>query len=228
MVPCSKLLMPQYFIILRKDFLSEIRTRQSLSAVLLFVFNAVFLCVLALAGVRVSPEVFSALFWLTLLFGASVGAAKSFVAEEDKGTATYLRFVASASGVFVGKLFYNISLVAVIALFGSLLFLVVFALTNVANVELFALTAITGAVSVATVLTLCAAMISRASAKNALLPVVAFPILLPVIFLGVDATTMSSSGTPAPYILSNIAVMFAYTVLLVLLALVVFPFVWRD
>ncbi|MFN5866897.1 MAG: hypothetical protein ACK45R_07870, partial [Candidatus Kapaibacterium sp.] len=121
MVPCSQFLMPQYFIILRKDFLSEIRTRQSLSAVLLFVFNAVFLCVLALAGVRVSPEVFSALFWLTLLFGASVGAAKSFVAEEDKGTATYLRFVASASGVFVGKLFYNISLVAVIALFGSLL-----------------------------------------------------------------------------------------------------------
>ena len=77
-------------------------------------------------------------------------------------------------------------------------------------------------------MTLCAAMISRSSAKGSLLPVIAFPLLLPVVFVGLDATTMSIAGTPTSYILPQLGVMLSYTTILVLASFVVFPFVWRD
>ncbi|MFM8437388.1 MAG: heme exporter protein CcmB [Candidatus Kapaibacterium sp.] len=220
--------MTQATAILHKEFLTETRSRQSVAALLLFVFNAIFLSVISLAGVRVDPETFSALFWLIMLFSASLGSTKSFGQEEDKGTALYLRFLASPTSVFLGKLLYNIVLVLTLSLFSSLLFLVVFDVIRMQSSVWFVAVAATGSVSSATVMSLCSAMISRSASKGALLPIISFPLLLPIVFLGVDATTMSVVGTPDAYIATDILVMLAYTVVMGLCAVWVFPFVWRD
>lgn len=221
-------LIAQASAILRKEFVTESRSRQSVAALLLFVFNAIFVSVISLAGVRVNAETFSALFWLIMLFSASLGSAKSFGHEEDRGTALYLRFIASPTSVFVGKLLYNIALVLTLSLFSFVLFLGIFDIVRMHSTEWFVVVATTGSVSCATVMSLCSAMISRSTAKGALLPIVSFPLLLPIVFLGVDGTTMSVVGTPGSYIATNTVVMLAYTIVIALLALVVFPFVWRD
>lgn len=220
--------MSQIIAILSKEFITEVRTRQYLAALLLFVFNAIFISVIAVAGAKVSAETFSALFWLILLFSSSLGSAKSFANEEDKGTAIYLRFVATPNSVFLGKLIFNALLVSALTSFSCILFLGVFDFIHMHSPMWFIAAAAAGSISCAAAMSLCSAMISRSTSKGALLPIISFPLLLPIVFLGVDATTMSVVGTPGEYIGSNILVMLAYTLVLGLCAVVVFPFVWRD
>ncbi len=220
--------MPRFASVFTKDLRSEWRSRQSVYALLLFVVNGVVLVLFSSGGQKLSPELFSGILWLLLLFSSSVGMAKSFVSEEERSTILYLQLVSDAQSVFFGKLLYNVLLSLVMVAFSSFLCIVIFELSTVASWGSFLLGLVVASCAVSVAMTMSAAMIARAQAKGALLPVLSFPLVLPVLFLGVDATSMSIAGTPWSYIVQNIGIMAAYTVVLSIVSSWLFPFLWND
>ncbi len=94
--------------VLKKELLSEFRTRYAISAILLFVLTTITMVVFATSGDVLSPEVAAGVLWIVMFFGAMTGLSKSFVSEEERGTSLYLKLVADSGAIYFGKLVFNI------------------------------------------------------------------------------------------------------------------------
>src|ERR1700685_3247978 len=91
---------------LRKDLRVEFRTRDGVSAIIMFLLITVAVILYSTPGEQLQPSILSALLWIALFFGAMTALARSFVTEEERGTALMLRLYGSAESVFIGKLVY--------------------------------------------------------------------------------------------------------------------------
>jgi heme exporter protein B len=188
------MLIRQILAVFRKDVRSELRTRYALSTIGMFVLTSVALVAFATREQQLSREVSAALFWIVLFFSATTGLARSFVAEEERGTAVLLRISASATAVFFGKMLFNA----------------------------------TGSLAMASSTTILSAIIARSRTRGALFPILAFPILLPLVVAGVELVEHALRGTSFVYAWNGIAILSSYTVVVSTVSLFLFDFVWKD
>ena len=98
------------YAVVSKDLKSEVRTRYALNALMMFVVTAVAVIMFALRGDQPSSGVLAGMFWVVVFFTGMSGLGRSFVAEEERGTALTLQLVASSSAIYFGKLLFNVAL----------------------------------------------------------------------------------------------------------------------
>jgi len=155
------------------------------------------------------------------------GLSHIFVREEEQQTADTLRLVTTPNTVFLGKWFFNVLLLFALELIIIPLF---FAMMNlsVESVGLFFLFLVLGSIGLASVSTLIAAIISQASARGALFAVLSFPIALPILISAIHGTRWSMDGTTFSNCISDLQVLFSFSVVIITLSLILFEFIWRK
>jgi heme exporter protein B len=216
--------------VFRKDMQIELRTRYAVGAVLLFAVTTLVAVSGALSGLPVKSDVKAALLWIVLLFAALSGLARAFVREEEAGTAPMLRLLAPATAVYAGKWLFNVALTMAVEAVGVPLFLIVLPPQTVNFGLLLGVLAL-GGIGLAGAATFVAALIAQTgSGKSALFFIVAFPVLLPVLLIAVQATVgafspISFYETRAMHDLGLLA---AYAVVMTTAAFLLFETVWHD
>lgn len=195
---------------------------------LVFALATVLLVWFALSGRPVAPHVQAALLWVILLFAAALGLGRVFVQEDERGTLLFLRLHADPTGVYVGKLLFNLLLVTLIGGVACAAFVVVLGV-EVVEVRLFLLVLVLGAAGLAAATTLLAALIARASHSGALLPVLLFPLLVPLLLSGTRLTRAALDGGLGWMGSTDALVTLAtYPLALVAASVLLFDFVWYD
>lgn len=222
------MLIRQILAVFRKDVRSELRTRYALSTIGMFVLTSVALVAFATREQQLSREVSAALFWIVLFFSATTGLARSFVAEEERGTAVLLRISASATAVFFGKMLFNATLSLAVFATSSVLLTLMIPDIRIASYGLLLLTIATGSLAMASSTTILSAIIARSRTRGALFPILAFPILLPLVVAGVELVEHALRGTSFAYAWNGIAILSSYTVVVSTVSLFLFDFVWKD
>jgi heme exporter protein B len=155
------------------------------------------------------------------------GLSHIFVREEEKHTADTLKLVATPSSIFLGKFIFNLFLLIILEFFTIPLF---FAVMNfkVEGVLIFLMVIIVGSFGLSAGATMTAAIISKASAKGALFAVLSFPILLPVIIAGINGTKIAVTNTIISDAAVELQLLFAYSVVVLTAAFLLFDFVWNE
>lgn len=209
--------------VLGKDLRVELRTRYALSATALFAITcltAVSFAVGPQAGVREQ----AALLWLVLLFAALTGLARTFVAEHDQRTADALRLAAGPADVYLGKLLFNLALLLALAVvlvpgYGLLM--------QLRPSDPLLLTAVlaSGCWGLAAVLTCTAAMVAEARARGALGPVLAFPLLTPLLVMAIEGTAAALGGEARGWL--QVRGLLAYAGIMTTIALLLFDVIWN-
>ena len=97
---------------------------------------------------------------------------------------------------------------------------------SVGNFFAFFVILLFGSIGVTSVETIIAAIISRASAKGALFAVLSFPITLPVLVSAIQGTSLALNGESTLNCLSEIQVLFSFTVVILTASILLFEFVW--
>lgn len=209
--------------VLGKDLAVEYRTRYALTAVGLFAITTL-VAVSFTAGPQAGADIQAALLWLVLLFAALSGLARSFVAEEDGRTADSLRLAGSAAAVYLGKMAFNLLLLWVLCAIlvpGYVLLMDV----RWADPALLLATLALGGWGLAAVLTFTSALVARAQARGALGTVVAFPLLIPVLVMAIQATTAAIDGTGDGWF--AVRGLFAFAGIMTTVAVLLFDLVWN-
>jgi len=157
-----------------KDWRTELRTRFALNTLGLFAVATLVVVGLALGpigGAPNGPSVLSAVLWLILLFAATAGLPRLFVAEEETHTATALRLAATPSALYCGKLAYGLTLLLALEAITTPLYLAMVQLP-VASPGVLVATLVLGAVGLAAASTLVAVMVAQArdAVRGAALP----------------------------------------------------------
>jgi heme exporter protein B len=215
--------------ILRKDLRAEFRSRYGVSVVVMFLLVTITTILFSAPGETFSSSISSAFFWISLFFGAMTGLSRSFVTEEEHGTSLILRLYTSPERVYWGKFLYNILLIFALAITAVLFFLFFFRGLVIADVGLFALQLALGCIGIASATTILSAIVARAAQKGALLPVIALPVLMPLIIAVTDATRITLEIPNAwEGVQGDILIMFSFDISLTLVSYVLFGIIWRD
>ncbi len=98
---------------------------------------------------------------------------------------------------------------------------------EIGNVGLFAALLLAGSLGLVAATTLIAAIIARASARGALFAVLSFPLLVPLLVVAIQGTTLALLGDSWERGLAPLQVLIAYTVALFVASLFLFGSVWE-
>lgn len=177
-------------------------------------------------GEAEKPFLYAVLLWIILVFSALSGLSRSFVKEEEAGTMDVLRLSARPQAVFLGKLFFNLTLLGAL----ELVIVPSFILLMDYNIEFpgsFAAMIISGGFGLGAGTTIVAAMIAQASARGALFSALSFPILLPLMIIAIKgcesaAVGMVTAGWP------EVKIAVAYVIIMIVASLFLFPLVWEE
>jgi len=208
-----------------KDVKLELKQKYVLNGILLYLLSTIFVAYLAFEEV-ITPETWNSLFWIILLFVGVNGISKSFV-QENPARYIYYYTITSPQAVVLSKILYNLLLMAILSLLSFGLFLLLLG-NQVVNVELFILTLILGSFGLSSILTMVAAIASRASNNFSLMAVLSFPIILPLLLTLMKISSMALAGPEWPGTAGPLVILVTINLAVIILAYLLFPYLWRD
>jgi heme exporter protein B len=212
-----------YFLI-QKEITLELRQKYALSGILLYVLATVFIVYLSL--VQVQKPVWSALFWIIILFASINAVVKSFV-QENSQQALYYYTLANPSAILISKIIYNFLLLTVLCLLTFGVFGVV-AGQPVKEIPLFITTLALGSLGFSITLTFISAIASKANNGATLMAIMGFPVVIPILILLVKLTATALRLIQDTSNWKDIVSLLAIDTILLALAFALFPFLWRD
>jgi heme exporter protein B len=182
----------------RKDVTVELRARERVNAMLFFAALVLFIFNFALGPDREKlREVAPGLLWLAFLFTGMLGLARSFQAErENECFEELLLTPGDRESIYYGKLAGNILFMLMAEALILPLFGVLYNLDIWEHLLSLALVALLGTVGFSTIGTLLAAMTAHLRAREVMLPLLLFPLTVPVILGSVRATEAPRGREP--------------------------------
>jgi heme exporter protein B len=213
-----------------KDFLIELRTRERALAMASFVILVGVLFNYGLDRSVVRPEdVAAGLVWMTIIFSGLLGVGRTFQLEaEDGAFSGVLMSPIPKDALFLGKVTSNFLLVLLTTLLLLATFALFFNLDFGGRPGLTAAVVALGALGFVALTTLFAALSSSTAMGETLLPVLVFPLLLPMIFFGSTATGRIMAGRPFPEVAGNVRILGAFTLIALLAGAVLFRYVVEE
>jgi heme exporter protein B len=178
------------WLILRKDMTVEVRSREIAYTTLFFAVSCILVFAFALVRDGRAPEDGAAgILWIAVMFAGNLALGRTFERERQSETLRALLLgPAPRPAVYVGKLLGILALLAGTELLLVPLVSLLFQARLLAHPFWLASILATGTIGFAAVGTLFAAMLVRARSRDVLLPVLLYPITVPVIIAGVRGT----------------------------------------
>jgi heme exporter protein B len=170
-------------------------------------------------------RVWNGLFWVIQLFICINAVAKSFL-QETRGRMLYFYSIVSPGDFVLAKLLFNSLLMLVMGLLSLLLF-ALFMGNPIEKAGPFIGLVMLGGWSLSLVFTFLAAIAAKAQQNAAIMAVLGFPIIIPQLLL----LMRLSNAAFAPLLImpvTTILLLVALDILVVMLAVILFPFLWKD
>lgn len=211
--------------VLRKDAVCELRSRYSISVLTMFALVTLSAISMSIGGAVLAPELAAVLLWVTIFFSAMAGLSRVFVQEQESGTLFTLRVYVPAQAVLIGKLAFNILLLAGLSILILPLFIVFF---NISGADWLWLAVIAGAgiIGMASLATLTAALVAETQGKGSLFTILTFPVLLPQFLACIQATAAILAGDPPSWLM--VGFILGYDVCIAIASSILFDYLWRD
>ncbi len=213
----------QIYTLFKKDLLLEVRQQYSFYGILLYIGATIF--VLYMAINEPEAKVWNGLFWVIQLFICINAVAKSFL-EESRGRMLYFYSIASPRDFVLAKLLFNSLLMLAMSMLSLLLFSL-FLGSPINKAGPFIGLVLLGGWSLSLVFTFLAAIAAKAQQNAAIMAVLGFPIILPQLLL----LMRLSNAAFAPLLtipLNTVLLLVALDLMVILLAVILFPFLWKD
>jgi heme exporter protein B len=182
-------------LIAMRELVAERRHPDGLAAALTFTGMLVVLESLAFGPVRAREAgVASGLYWIAVLFAGVLVAARAFERElEDDAIDAVIALDGGRTALFAGKTLALTIVIAIVAGVGGLLALLLLSL-DVALPGHLALVAVLGVLALPPVIGLVSFLALRVRARVALVPILAFPMLVPQLVAATQGASAALSG----------------------------------
>ncbi len=214
--------------LIKKEFQLEFRNKVSISSMLLYVVSTIFICFQSFKEIP-DAQVWTALLWIIILFSAVNAVNKSFFAE-NKSQQMYFYLLTSPQNIIIAKIIYNVILINVLAMISYIIYNTVLKMPGEDSgfsAQLW-LVLMLGATGISSILTLVSAMAAKTNNNLGLISILAFPVMIPLIITTLkaskNAAELISFSANAKYII----MMGSLDVLIIALAFILFPYLWRE
>jgi len=211
-----------------KDLAAELRSRELLSAMLVFSLLVILIFNFALElDIATRRTVTSGVLWTTFAFAGTLGLNRSMAVEKDRGCLDGLLLApVDRSAIYFGKVISNLAFMLIVEAIVLPIYSVLY------NVNLFQpgliLVILLGSVGYVAVGTLLSSMAVQTRTRDVLLPILLFPVVVPILIAAVKASGGYLTGAPMTDILPWLNLLIAYDVIFTAIAFMVFDFVVEE
>jgi heme exporter protein B len=211
-----------------KDLAAELRSRELVGAMLVFALLVIMIFNFALElDLRTRGTITAGVLWVTFAFAGTLGLNRSMAIEKDRGCLDGLLLApVDRSAIYFGKVIGNLIFMFIVEIIVLPTYSILY------NVNLFhpGLIAVIllGSIGYTVVGTLLASMAVQARTRDILLPILLFPVVLPVLIAAVKASTGILQGFEWAEILSWVNILIVYDVIFIAVALMVFDYVVEE
>lgn len=214
--------------IIWKDLAAEWRSRELISAMLVFALLVILIFNFALElDAQVRASLSSGILWVTLIFAGTIGLNRSMAVEKDRGCLDGLLLApVDRTAIYFGKAIANLFFMLVVAVIILPVYSVLYTV-NLFNPGLIAVILL-GSIGYAAVGTLLAAMAVQTRTRDILLPILLFPVIFPLLLAAVKASGGVLQGAPWEDISAWINLLIVYDVVFCSAAFMVFDFVVEE
>ena len=214
------------FALLKKDILLELRQQHTFYGILLYVASTVYVLHLSMPE-NPESEVWNSLFWVIQLFVCVNTVAKSFL-QENRGRMLYFYSIASPVEFIIAKLIFNMILMLLMSMVSLLLFFIF--LNNPVNDSFtFLGIVLLGGTSLSLVFTVMSAIAAKAQHNAALIAILGFPVILPQLLLLMKLSRAAFSEVFRDDALLQLTGLIGLLdVLVIAMAVILFPYLWKD
>ncbi|MBI4787864.1 MAG: heme exporter protein CcmB [Chloroflexi bacterium] len=218
----------QVLAIVQKDVAAELRTKESLSAMVVFsllvlvIFNFAF----ELQGVDITV-LGSGVLWVAFTFSGILGLGRSFAAEKDKGSMEGLLLSPVDRGaIFLGKAISNLLFITVM----EAATLPLFALLNNVALPWWPIIPyiLLGTIGFAGMGTLLGAVAASTKMREVMLPILLFPVSIPLLMAAVKLTGGAIQARDFSEISNWFSILITYDVVFIVVAFLVFEYVVEE
>jgi heme exporter protein B len=217
--------------LLRKELLVELRTLESVPGMSLFAVSTFVIFHFALNRNSVEGDLASGILWVTLLFAAILGVNRLFVADADQGGFdAFLLAPVDRSAMLLAKVLTLLGFLFAFELIAVPAFALLLLGSSLGNaMPDLLITLALGDLGVAVIGTLVAALAVQTRARDLLGPLLALPLLVPIVIGGARATSpLLSVSHPTGAPLRWLLTLGLYDLIFGLIAFALFDFLLED
>lgn len=215
--------------IARKDLAAEFRSRELLSAMLVFSMLVILIFNFALElDVKVRQSVTAGVLWTTFAFAGTLGLNRSMAVEKDRGCMDGLLLApVDRSAIFFGKAISNLVFMLVVEAIVIPLYAMLYNETRIFQLEFLGVLLL-GSIGYIAVGTLLSTMSVQTRTRDVLLPILLFPVAVPVLLAAVKASGGIVAGLPFEEILTPLNLLVVYDVVFIAASFMIFDYVVEE
>lgn len=215
-------------LLIVKESRLELRRKSVISGLALYLFSTVFIYYLtfSLRQNLINPLVWSALFWMTILFSAVNSISKSFIGEK-RGQDIYFYSITSPESIIISKLLYNFCLCLLLSFTGFGLF-IIFINNPIVDHSIFGCTIMLAAWGFSSSLTLLSSIAAKANNSSILMAVLSFPVVISILLLVIKITKNCIDGLDRSVSYDEMITLLAINCLVTAMSYLLFPYIWRS
>jgi len=216
------------FAIAWKDLAAELRSRELLSSMLVFSVLVILIFYFALElDVKARSGITAGALWVTFAFAGTLGLNRSMAVEKDRGCLDGLLLApVDRSAIYFGKAISNLVFMLIVETIVIPVYSIIYNV-NLFNLGLIGVTLL-GSIGYVAVGTLLAAMSVQTRTRDVLLPILLFPLVIPVLVAAVKASSGFLLSLEMSEILPWLNILLVYDLIFTAVAFMVFDFVVEE
>lgn len=216
------------FAVAWKDLAAELRSRELLSAMLVFALLVILIFNFALElDVSTRNSVTAGVLWVTFAFAGTLGLNRSMAIEKDRGCLDGLLLApVDRSAIYFGKVISNFAFMLIVEVIVLPVYSVLYN-TNLFKPGLL-LVILLGSIGYTAVGTLLSAMSVQTRTRDVMLPILLFPVIIPILIAAVRASGGYLQNLPFDQILPWLNLLIVYDVIFTAISFMVFDYVVEE
>ncbi len=214
--------------IIWKDLAAELRSRELISAMLVFALLVILIFNFALElDAKTRASVTAGVLWVTFAFAGTLGLNRSMAMEKDRGCLDGLLLApVDRSAIYFGKTIGNFIFMLIVEIIVLPVYSVLY------NVNLFEpgflLVVVLGSIGYVAVGTLLSSMAVQTRTRDVLLPILLFPVVIPIFIASVKASAGFLQNIELAEIMPWINLLIVYDIIFTTVAFMVFDYVVEE
>ena len=211
-----------------KDLAAELRSRELISAMLVFSLLVILIFNFALElDPKTRSSVTSGVLWVTFAFAGTLGLNRSMAMEKDRGCLDGLLLTpVDRSAIYFGKAIGNLIFMLLVAFIVLPVYSALYS-TNLIQPGLI-LVILLGSTGYIAVGTLLASMAVQTRTRDILLPILLFPLAIPILIAAVKASAGFLQNIPWAEIVPWLNLLIVYDIIFIAVAFMVFDYIVEE
>ena len=205
----------QVTAIVRKDFLTELKTRELFSSMFVFAVLVILIFIFSIdLSIVNANDVGPGILWVAILFAGTLGLNRSFTLEKENECLQGLMLTPmDRSALYFGKMLSNMAFLLIMEAFILPVFMVFFNVDLLSHLGPLILVILMGTLGFSALGTLLSSLASNLKTREIMLPILLYPLMVPLAIGSVRMTSQLLAGKPLADMMNWVGLILCFDVI---------------